>query len=72
MAMTLDKAREALARYPDPGVLYHPRGAGIDRTEQGTITSLNDRWVFVRYQGLGGSRATDPADLTLLAGRVDG
>jgi hypothetical protein len=70
--MTLDDAREALARDNAPSVLYRPCGAGIDRTETGTITSVNESYVFVRYQGLGGSRATDPADLTLLAGKVPG
>jgi len=70
--MTLDEASEALARYDALRVLYRPRGAGIDRTEEGTITSVNDRWVFVRYQGLEGGRATDPADLTLLGGEVPG
>ena len=62
--MTIDEAREALARDDAPRVLYRPRGAGIDRTEEGAITSVNESYVFVRYQGLEGSRATDPDDLT--------
>ena len=65
--MMLDEAREALARDDAPRVLYRPRGRGIDRTEEGTVTSVNDRYVFVRSRGLEGGRATNPADLTLLA-----
>jgi hypothetical protein len=65
--MTLDEAREALARYPDPGVLYVPHGQGAEAAEEGTITSVNDRFAFVRYGSSRTSAATDPADLTLLA-----
>jgi len=41
--------------------------SGTDRAEDGVITSVNDRYVFVRYRGWGGSKATSPEDLTLLA-----
>jgi hypothetical protein len=71
-AMTLTEAREALARNDAPGVIYRPGGGGIDSTEEGTITSVNDRFVFVRYGRSRTSAATHPADLTLLAGKVTG
>jgi hypothetical protein len=58
--MTLDEAREHIGH----GVLYQPSGGFA--AEQGVITSVNNRWVFVRY-GIDGSRATDPALLSLLA-----
>lgn len=39
------------------------RSAPNYKPEQGTITSFNDKYVFVRY-GLGNtSAATDPSDL---------
>jgi hypothetical protein len=59
--MTLEEAANAVGR----GVVYRP--AGAYRSEDGVITSVNDRWVFVRYGVQDGSKATDPADLTLLA-----
>ena len=66
--MTLDEA----CAHVGHGVVYYPRGCGPDCAEDGTITSVNDRFVFVRYRVLGAGVATDPADLTLLAGKVPG
>lgn len=57
--MTLEEARQHIG----DGVVYRPP-AGF-AAEQGIITSVSKRWVFVRY-GLSGSKATDPAQLTLL------
>jgi hypothetical protein len=70
-AVTIDEARGALARFGSPGVIYRPPGGGMDSTEEGTITSVSDRWVFVRYGRSRTSAATSPADLTLLAGEGD-
>jgi hypothetical protein len=64
MATTLDDAWANIGN----GVLYLPRGGDIDSTEEGTITSVNDQWVFVRFGSSRTSAACDPADLTLLAG----
>lgn len=61
--MTIDEARGHMER----------RELSVVRTvpdldpEYGEITNVNDYYVFVRYRGSEGSRATDPADLTLLA-----
>lgn len=64
--MTPAEAAGAVGR----AVLYRPRGErSDDRVEQGVITSVNERWAFVRYGADVGSRATDPADLTPLATR---
>jgi len=59
--MTIDEARGHIG----DGVIYRPRG-GIG-TEEGKITSVTDRWVFVRYGTRRAAEATDPADLELLA-----
>ena len=61
--MTIDEARAHIG----DGVAYLRRGGCIDSAEEGTIASVNDRWVFVRYGTSRTSIATDPADLTLLA-----
>jgi hypothetical protein len=66
--MTLDEARAHIG----DGVIYHSCGCEADRDEEGVITSVNDRFVFVCYGVQGGGVATDPADLTLLAGKVPG
>lgn len=58
--MSLDEARSHIGA----GVVYAPRGGA---REDGTITSVNDRFVFVRYAGDSGSKATHPRDLELLA-----
>jgi hypothetical protein len=60
--MTIDEARAHIG----DGAIYRPRGGGTDSTEEGTITSVSDRFVFVRYGSSRTSAATDPADLTLL------
>jgi len=57
--MTLDEA----AANVGAGVVYRSMG-GI---EDGVITSVNSRVVFVRYKGDNGSKATNPGDLTFLA-----
>jgi hypothetical protein len=54
--MTIDEARGHIGE----GVVYMP--AHGDR-----ITSVSDRFVFVRYTGCQHSKATDPADLEPLA-----
>jgi hypothetical protein len=61
--MTIDEARAHVG----DGVIYRPPGGGYDSAEEGTITSVNDRWVFVRYGRSRTSAATDPADLILLS-----
>ena len=69
--MTIDEARAHIGH----GVVYLK---GTDRAEYGVITSVSSRHVFVRYNRddipvvLVPSLATDPADLTLLAGEVLG
>jgi hypothetical protein len=63
--VTLTEAREHIGA----GVVYRPLpNAPWSPTEDGTITSVNERWVFVRYAGDTNSKATDPAHLTFLAG----
>jgi hypothetical protein len=58
--MTLDEAREHVGE----GVVYR---TAYGNTEDGVITSVGDRWVFVRYTGDQRSKATDPGMLHLLA-----
>lgn len=63
MAMTIEQARAKIGAR----VRYHPPGAEtalID--EDGRISSVNDRYVFVIYQGGMGAKATRPDDLELL------
>ena len=55
--MTLEEAR---ARIGEP-VAYRPRVGA--KPEFGTITSVNDAFVFVRYGADVGSKATRPEDL---------
>jgi hypothetical protein len=57
--MTLGEAREHLGE----GVIYRTADGKTD----GVITSVGDRWVFVRYAGDQRSKATDPGMLRLLA-----
>lgn len=59
--MTLDEARQ----HEGHGVVYQPAHGDA---EEGTITSVSDRFVFVRYGSRRTSAATEPAALTLLAG----
>ena len=56
--MTLSEARD----HAGHGVIY----ATGHRAEDGVITSVGDRWVFVRYAGDQHSKATAPELLTLL------
>jgi hypothetical protein len=68
--MTIEEARAALAAHPEGlGVIYRPRPhrPWAGPPEEGTITSVNDRFVFVRYGRQRTSAATNPADLELLA-----
>jgi len=58
--MTLDEAR----RHIGAGVTYRPNR--YFRAEDGEITSVSDYYVFVRYVGDRGSKATRPQDLDLL------
>lgn len=58
--MTLDEARANIGN----GVVYTP--AHGFAAEQGVITGVSEEWVFVRY-GISGSKATDPAALSLLS-----
>ena len=58
--MTIDEARAHIGG----GVIHH---GDTDRAEDGVITFVTDRSVFVRYKGGMASYAADPADLTLLA-----
>lgn len=65
--MTLEQARAAIGRL----VTYARRDDPTDPAritagpEYGTITSVNARYVFVRYGNSPTGKATDPADLTL-------
>jgi hypothetical protein len=66
--MTIPEARAAMGRR-DLRVVYRPAHGKL---EYGQITNVNDHYVFVRYEGSETSRATDPADLELLARKVPG
>jgi hypothetical protein len=57
--MTLEQARERIG----DGVVYRSGGDA----EDGVITSVNSTYVFVRYRGDTGSKATYPEDLEFLA-----
>jgi hypothetical protein len=63
MVMTLEEARAHTGR----AVIYHPYAPDLDPVEEGVITSVNDRYVFVRYGSDKGSKATAPELLTLAA-----
>lgn len=58
--MTIDEAKRNIGA----GVVYSPEHG---QREDGVITSVSDRLVFVRYRGDSGSKATHPGDLKLLA-----
>ena len=60
--MTLDEARELVGLK----VVYD---GGPGALEEGVVTSVNDRFVFVRYGSDVGSKATPPERLTPLARR---
>lgn len=58
--MTHDEAREHIGQR----VAYRVAG---DLAEDGVIDSVGTRFVYVRYDGDRYPKATDPADLTLIA-----
>lgn len=60
--MTLEEAADRIGR----PVTYTPHD-GPDRAEQGVITAVTERYVFVRYGGDQHSKAT-AADRLQLAG----
>ncbi len=80
--MTLEEAREHVG----DGVVYQAARAGFEPVtdeqrrndyynrpaEQGTITSVNWSWVFVRFGGDTGPKDTAPECLTLLAATTGG
>jgi hypothetical protein len=47
------------------GVVYTPR---TGPREDGVITSWNDKYIFVRYDGDRVSKATNPGNLDFLGG----
>ena len=59
--MTLDEARTRVGN----GVVYRPRPGA--KVEQGTVTSVGETFVFVRYGADTVSKATRPQDLAPLA-----
>ena len=60
--MTLEEARKNIGRY----VVYTPfKGCDASQKEMGIITSVNDRYVFVRYGNDINSKATRPEDLKM-------
>jgi len=63
--MTIDEARANILRE----VLYRPPGEPAAEPERGVITAVGRLWVFVHYGDSPQSQATDPADLTLAAGK---
>lgn len=58
--MTLDEARDSIGLL----VIYRRKG---QKPDEGVITSVKDRYVFVRYGSQVGSAATNPADLERVA-----
>ena len=63
--MTIEEARAHIG----DGVVYTPAHG---EPEDGVITSVNDRFVFVRYGSRQTSAATEPDALFLLAGILQG
>lgn len=60
--MTLEEARNHIG----DSVIYTPfEGCDASELEFGTITSVNDSYVFVRYGNDTISKATRPSDLRL-------
>ena len=76
--MTLDEAAVHVGDKVIYRAAHSPVGAGRPRlmpeetlrpvAEEGVITSVGDRFVFVRYGSDHGSKATSAEMLTLLAG----
>jgi hypothetical protein len=60
--MTIDEARGHIGEE----VTYHPYAPELDPVERGVITSVSDRYAFVRYHGDAVGKATSPELLTLL------
>jgi hypothetical protein len=69
-AMTIDEARSLLSLPEDERRVRYSRDGWFPG--EGVVTSVSERFAFVRYEGDVHSKATDPADLTLLAGKVPG
>lgn len=60
--MTIQECKENVGR----NVTYIPfEGCDSKLHEYGVITSVNDRYAFVRYGSDVNSKATDPSDLRL-------
>ena len=60
--MTLEQAKNNVGAW----VIYKPFDVcSDDQKEIGVITSVNDRYVFVRYGNKLHSEATNPEDLTI-------
>jgi hypothetical protein len=59
--MTIEEAREHVG----DGVIYHPYAPELDPVEHGVISSVSDKYVFVRYGTDVASKATSPELLTL-------
>ena len=60
--MTLQECKNSIGR----SVTYIPfEGCDISLREYGVITSVNERFVFVRYGSDINSKATNPNDLIL-------
>jgi hypothetical protein len=60
--MTLQEAGKNIGR----NVIYTPfKGCDESQKEAGTITSVNDKFVFVRYSYSNNGIATSPEDLNL-------
>ena len=61
--MTIEEAKEGIGR----NVIYTPfEGCDSSLIENGVITSVNDRFVFVRYGYSQNGIATSPEDLKFL------
>jgi hypothetical protein len=60
--VTLEEARERIGSL----VIYKPFGQGMEAWEEGTITSVNDSYVFVRFRTGWGSVACVPDSLTFV------
>ena len=60
--MTLQECKESIGRY----VTYIPfEGRDISLQERGIITSVNEKYAFVRYGNDCISKSTNPDDLIL-------
>lgn len=64
--MTLEEAKKHVGEI----VIYRPAGNPDAKSEEGEITSVNDSFVFVRYEWSRTSQATYARDLTLSRGGV--